>query len=385
MVAICRFYKATPSEMVAWGNEDGNEKVKQFILYLKRNAKPYAGKRRSHELSVNSVPQYFYSISSFFDYYDVELKTKKLRKMMPEQVESDLRPARREEIQKLIQLAKTPRDRLIVLAPTSCGAREGCLAEFDVRNVRVVDEEHWTLVPVTEFMKEQKITVPVGCMGMISVYGTSKKAKYISFLNYEGMLAVCDNLNYRLLHHEKITPLSPLIRDYFVPLGRNVNHPKKISAHRINRIVATLMDRAGVPRDELQPLHSLRKFFNTVCKNAGVDYMFKESFMGHTINLDRIYYDPENPESLQKMVTEYRKAVDSLTINDENRLKRANVKLMAEVNEIQSLKAQMEKQTEEMVHYRNQAAQFSEMISHLGPAIDRIMKEKPNPPESQSM
>lgn len=59
MVAICRFYKATPSEMVAWGNEDGNEKVKQFILYLKRNAKPYAGKRRSHELSVNSVPQYF--------------------------------------------------------------------------------------------------------------------------------------------------------------------------------------------------------------------------------------------------------------------------------------------------------------------------------------
>ena len=77
--------------------------------------------------------------------------------------------------------------------------------------------------------------------------------------------------------------------------------------------------------------------------------------------------------------------MDALTINDENRLKRENVKLAAEVTEIQSLKAQMKKQTEEMVHYRNQAAQFSEMISHLGPAIDMIMKSKPKAPESQSM
>lgn len=338
MVAICRFYQASPSQMLVW--EDANEKVKQFVLYLKRNAKPYAGKRRSSELSVNSVPQYFYSIASFFDYYDVELKTKKLRKMMPEQVESDLRPTRREEIQKLLALAK-PREKEIILIPTACGAREGGLAEFEVKNIRLVNTEDWTLKPLIESIQDKKVNIPVGSIGLISVYGNSKKAKYMSFLTYEALLAIAEDLEYRMLHHEKITGNSPLIRDYFVPLGRNVNHPKKIGSHRINRIVSTLMDRAGVPRDELQPLHGLRKFFNTACKNAGVDYMFKEGFMGHTINLDRIYYDPENPESLQKMTTEYLKAADALTMDETNRLKVKNEKLESEYNQLQAETADM--------------------------------------------
>ena len=337
-------YKTTHSGMLAWGDE-ANEKLKQFVLYLKRNAKPYAGKKRTHELSVNSIPQYFYSIVSFFDYYDVPIRTKKLAKMFPEQVESDLRPMRREEIQKLLQLAK-PRDRALILTPVACGAREGGLSEFEVRNVRLVNTEDWTLKPLVDCIADKKVVMPVGSIGMISVYGSSKKAKYISFVTYEDLLAIGEYLEYRMLHHEKITGVSPLFRDYFVPLGRNVNHAKKISSHRINRIVATLMDRAGVPRDELQPLHGLRKFFNTACKNAGVDYMFKETFMGHSINLDRIYYDPESPESLQKMVLEYTKAIDALTFSEENRLKRQNVILKEQVDDISTLKARVAKQEE---------------------------------------
>lgn len=116
-----------------------------------------------------------------------------------------------------------------------------------------------------------------------------------------------------------------------MPLGRNINHPKKLTPHRINRLVATLIDRTGIPRDHLQPLHGLRKFFNTAAKNAGIDHMFKEMYMGHTVNLERMYYDTDNPESLQKMVREYVKAVDALTINDEYRLKKQVVQLEAEL------------------------------------------------------
>jgi hypothetical protein len=127
ILAMCRFYKVKPSDMRAWDSQTANDKLKQFVLYLKRNAKPYGGKRRSSgEFSVNSIPTYFYAIINFFEHFDIEVKTKKLAKMMPEQVESDLRPYKREEISKLLSLAK-PKERVIILTPEACGAREGGL------------------------------------------------------------------------------------------------------------------------------------------------------------------------------------------------------------------------------------------------------------------
>jgi cell division septum initiation protein DivIVA len=42
----------------------------------------------------------------------------------------------------------------------------------------------------------------------------------------------------------------------------------------------------------------------------------------HKRNLDRVYYDANNDKSREKIVLEYMKAVDSLTINEEYRLKK---------------------------------------------------------------
>jgi hypothetical protein len=52
-------------------------------------------------------------------------------------------------------------------------------------------------------------------------------------------------------------------------------------------------------------------------------YSFKEILMGrHKRNLDRVYYDANNDKSREKIVLEYLKAVDTLTINEEYRLKK---------------------------------------------------------------
>ena len=75
-------------------------------------------------------------------------------------------------------------------------------------------------------------------------------------------------------------------------------------------------------------------------------------------------YDPSEEDELLR---EYLKAVDSLTLDDANRLKRANVKLVVEVNEIQNLKTQMEKQTEEMAQYKKQAAQSDDAMMTYWP------------------
>jgi vacuolar-type H+-ATPase subunit I/STV1 len=56
--------------------------------------------------------------------------------------------------------------------------------------------------------------------------------------------------------------------------------------------------------------------------NSDVTYSFKELMMGHSVKLDDVYYDKDNEKSQQKILLEYMKAIDALTINDEYRLKK---------------------------------------------------------------
>jgi hypothetical protein len=59
------------------------------------------------------------------------------------------------------------------------------------------------------------------------------------------------------------------------------------------------------------------KFFDTQLIYADLKPAIKEMFMGHSIGLDDHYFKPGENDVLQ----EYLKAVDYLTINEENRLK----------------------------------------------------------------
>ncbi|MDR4512972.1 MAG: hypothetical protein MRJ93_14855 [Nitrososphaeraceae archaeon] len=60
--------------------------------------------------------------------------------------------------------------------------------------------------------------------------------------------------------------------------------------------------------------------FNSKCIEAGMNHYVKEMLMGDKVSLglDIHYYRPiEN-----KLLQEYLKAVDALTVNEENRLRR---------------------------------------------------------------
>ena len=71
-------------------------------------------------------------------------------------------------------------------------------------------------------------------------------------------------------------------------------------------------------RSEIMNCHGFRKFFDTVCVESDMKYLPKEILMGHKREqgLDRNYYRPTS----DKLLNEYLKAVEDLTINDENRL-----------------------------------------------------------------
>ncbi len=95
-----------------------------------------------------------------------------------------------------------------------------------------------------------------------------------------------------------------------------------------------LLRKAGLSYEELQPDHSLRRFFNTALMNSDVTYSFKELMMGHSVKLDNVYYDKDNEKSQQKILLEYMKAIDALTINDEYRLKKKIVEYEEKLKDV---------------------------------------------------
>jgi tRNA(Phe) wybutosine-synthesizing methylase Tyw3 len=80
-----------------------------------------------------------------------------------------------------------------------------------------------------------------------------------------------------------------------------------------------------------------RKFAITNMAEAGVDFEIRESLVGHSLGLSGHYLR----HSEQTVIMEYLKAVDSLTINEENRLKRKVKILTMQVDKITEMEDQI--------------------------------------------
>ena len=77
--------------------------------------------------------------------------------------------------------------------------------------------------------------------------------------------------------------------------------------------ITELHSEKGKIRKNVKLTVGFRKFFDTQLIYAKVEKQTKELFMGHSIGLDDHYFTPEDTHVLQ----EYLKAVDCLTINEE--------------------------------------------------------------------
>jgi hypothetical protein len=125
-----------------------------------------------------------------------------------------------------------------------------------------------------------------------------------------------------------------LIRDKFATFSYRTNKPKASSEAAINKQMRSLLRKSGLPLEQLQPDHALRKFFNTALINSDVAYTFKEILMGHSLKLDRVYYDTAHEYSKQKIALEYMKAIDALTINPEFALRKKIVEYEQKLKEV---------------------------------------------------
>src|SRR5919197_3178643 len=298
---FCRYHNTDPDSLVNLQLEQIQDMVLNYVIYLKKIAKQSSGKARTGELSVNSIKTYLKGIQSFLEFNDIVLNWKKIVKYCPESVTNNLRAYTKGEISKLLSIADL-RDRCIILLMASTGMRVGALKSLKLKHI-------------TRLQHESNI-------GLVSIYPESKDHRYNALMTQECMALIDEYIDFRRKQHEKITEESHIIRDKFATFSKSTNRPKPLTEHTINKHMKFLLRKADLPFEQLQPDHSFRKFFNTCLMNSDVAYSFKELLMGHSVKLDDVYYDKDNETSRQKIIVEYMKAVDALTINEEYRLKK---------------------------------------------------------------
>lgn len=331
-----------------------NPLVLKYAMHLKTVAKT-TGEFKRGEVSVNSVGYYINPIKQFFDYHEIPLSWNKINRFIPERIAKKYHVYSREEIKKLLAVANH-RERVIILVLASSGIRAEGLLQLQIRDFEVVPDSPDNV-------------------GHLVVYARSSQY-YHTFCTPEAVAAIQFYLKWRQEMGEELKPEAPLIRDSIKDgFSRKTKHPKRITYIALYDVMQKLLRKAGISTEEkyaLQPNHAFRKAMNTIVANAKANPLFKEIMMGHSIDLDNVYYDRDNPESLKALLEEYTRAIDALTINDEFRLK----KQVAEL-EVKAKKADNVEQLERMMvdsKYENQA--MMKQLVDLQTQIKQLKDEK---------
>lgn len=195
------------------------------------------------------------------------------------------------------------------------------------------------------------------------------------FSTPEATKAVDVYLEYRKRCGEKLVPTAPVFRGQF---GRNdpisVHNVKPLNLRALERLISRAIEKSGIRtvermtefseekgriRKNVRLTAGFRKFFDTQLIYAQIEPQIKELFLGHSIGLDDHYFKPGENYVLQ----EYLKAVDNLTINEENRLRKELVKLTRKNSELEMLEI---RHKEEIQAIRNDMeAKFQQIVTRI--------------------
>ncbi len=239
---------------------------------------------------------------------------------MPEQVKLKKdRGYRDYEILKLLELANE-RTRALVLLLASTGMRIGAIPLLRVEHL------------------EAK-----GDIYKITVYENTR-SEYFTFCTPECKRALDTYFEVRKRHGEIMNDKSPIIREQYDKRSDfSARHPRPTTKGAITHLLFEILECTGLratPQEhEVKLAHGFRKFFNTQLVSTRINPLVKELLMGHLhVGLESSYYRPEE-EDIQ---VEYEKAIDALTIDPVNRLRKKVEKLEVEKTQFEQLASQIE-------------------------------------------
>jgi integrase len=299
---------------------DREDKIKQYVIHLSNQG---ASKSRFTIL--------FAALKNFYEMNDVEdIKWRKLKRFMGEEVpKHEDRRYTHEEIYTLVQDASI-RLKATILLMASSGIRVGAIP--------TLSRDHL----------ERR-----GNLYKINVYkGQKGKGQYYTFCTPESAKAIDTYLEFRERCGEKITPNSLLFRkDFdFNDQGQARFEVQEWNKKAIESTISKALIRTGLvtvdhvngnaSRKEVKLSHGFRKFFETMLVNANIHETIIRKLTGHSDNSNLTQLYSKQTES--EMLSEYEKAIDSLTIDPVNRLRKKVEVLTIEKSKVDLALSQIE-------------------------------------------
>jgi integrase len=248
-------------------------------------------KMKNEGKSWGSIHNYVAMIQAFYKINDIVLNVSKINKFLPEhrRVRKNDRGYTHEEISKMLEFCDI-RTRVIVLLLASTGMRIGAIPLLRIGNI-----------------DNYKITV----------YENSKD-EYFSFMTPECKTAIDNYIDMRLRYGEKINDDSYLIREQFDIRDKfAIAKCRSLSVETLLWKLKAIAKRSNVRNKQVPIAHGFRKFFTTQLIKSNVNSIHGLMLEGHSTGIRDHYARPTE----QDMYDEYMKAVNQLTINEENRLK----------------------------------------------------------------
>jgi integrase len=232
----------------------------------------------------------------------------------------DDRPYSREEIQQMFNAAQDIRVKLVISLMSSTGIRNSVVNNLKLRDLEKI--EKYNIYKITAYRK-------------------SKKFRYNTFTTPEAAAIIDSYLDYRKSHGEQLKGNSPLIREQFSTNDKlKINNPRHLSSRAIRTMINDILikytnlrkklkfdyeNKRKEGRNPTKLTHAFRKFFHTESAKAGVYPDYIELLLGHKLPGVRSHYMIPDINTLLEGTKEtkgYVAAIDSLTINDENRLQK---------------------------------------------------------------
>ncbi len=280
--------------------------------------------------SLQAIKNYISPLVSFYRINDVMINSEKINRFMPPRVRiKNNRGYTHEEIQKMLSIADE-RMKAVILILLSGGMRIGAICNLHLRNA----EKCQGVYKFTLYERESE--------------------EYFTFVTHEATQALDNYLDMRKRYGEKLNPDSPLIREQFdIRDPFAAISPKMVKTPTLSSKITRLAERAGIRertllkegeksggiRKTVPRAHGFRKAYTTLTANAKMDAIKRNMLEGHNIGIDSHYYKPSEADLLEEYQS---KAMDSLTINEENRLRKRVEKLEVEKSQVDKLACQIE-------------------------------------------
>jgi integrase len=341
--------------------------IRKFILYL----------RNERQLSHGRMNVLFAALKLYYEQndYPFELSWSKLARFKGKNngKKNQDRTYTREEIQLMLQHSDL-RMKCIILVMLSSGVRTGGLAGLRLKDLTYIEQYK---------------------LYRIVVYSDSTNDQYYTFTTPECSNYIKLYLEYRKNQGENLVPDSPLIRQkfdtafdpndiavtsediqermrYLLKKVGTIKQNKPVTTGKGNDYIYTEQEKIEIrkKRYEVMRCHGFRKFFNTTCIESDMNIVAKELLMGHkqSLGLEKSYYRPTN----DKLLNEYLKVIDDLTINDENRLSK-QVQELQEKNQDKDYIIQGK-----LIEKDDQIKALQESIKFLSDTVNRALLADPS-------